>query len=43
MPGSPAWVGKASVYRVELPAYGISWHYEGRNAIQAEWNLEHRG
>lgn len=43
VPGSPAWVGKASVYRVELPAYGISWHYEGRNAIQAEWNLEHRG
>lgn len=43
VPGSPAWVANASVYRVELPKYGIHWHYEGHNAIQAEWKLEHRG
>lgn len=41
VPGSAAWVGKAAHYRVNIPAYGIDWRYEGRNAIQAEWRLEH--
>ena len=27
--------------RVNLPQYGMSWEYEGRNAIQAEWKMEH--
>lgn len=40
--GSPAWVAKASTYRVEIPKYDLSWEYEGRNAIQAEWKMEHR-
>ncbi|MGH2729088.1 MAG: DUF1326 domain-containing protein [Actinomycetota bacterium] len=43
VPGSPAWVSKASRHRVELPAYGLSWEFEGRNAIQAVWKMEHVG
>jgi hypothetical protein len=41
VPGSPAWVAKAGHQRVHLPRYGMSWEYEDRNAIQAEWKLEH--
>jgi hypothetical protein len=41
IPGSPAWVGKATVHHVQLPQYGMEWEYEGRNAIQAEWKMEH--
>jgi hypothetical protein len=43
VPGSPAWVSKASRNRVSLPRYGMSWEYEGRNAIQADWRMEHLG
>jgi hypothetical protein len=41
VPGSPAWVAKASVNRVNLPRYGMTWEYEGRNAIQSEWKMEY--
>jgi hypothetical protein len=41
VPGSAAWIAKAGVNRVELPKYGMSWEYEGRNAIQSEWKMEH--
>src|SRR4051794_23251517 len=41
VPGSAAWIAKAGVNRVELPQYGMSWEYEGRNAIQSEWKMEH--
>jgi hypothetical protein len=41
VPGSPAWVAKATVHRVNLPQYGMVWEYEGRNAIQSEWKMEH--
>ena len=41
VPGSPAWIAKAGVNRVELPQYGMSWEYEGRNAIQSAWKMEH--
>ena len=43
VPGSPAWIAKASMNRVHLPQYGLSWEYEGRNAIQSEWKMEHVG
>ena len=36
VPGSPAYVGKASRYAVDLPEHGMQWVYEGRNAIQAD-------
>jgi hypothetical protein len=42
VPGSPAYVSKASVHRVNLPRYGMVWEYAGRNAIQSDWKLEHR-
>ena len=41
VPGSSAWVAKASVHRVNLPQYGMTWEYEGRNAIQSEWKMEY--
>lgn len=41
VPGSAAWIAKAGVNRVSLPKYGMSWEYEGRNAIQSEWKIEH--
>ena len=41
VPGSPAWVAKADLNHVQLPQYGMSWEYEGRNAIQSEWKMEH--
>lgn len=42
VPGSPAWVAKAHRNRVSLPKYGLTWDFEGRNAIQSEWRMEHR-
>ena len=41
VPGSPAWLAKASVSRVNLPQYGMTWEYAGKNAIQSEWKMEH--
>jgi hypothetical protein len=41
VPGSPAWVSKAGRNRVAFASYGFVWDHEGRNAIQAEWKLEH--
>lgn len=42
VPGSPAWVAKATHNRVALPDHGFAWDFQGRNAIQAVWKLEHR-
>lgn len=41
VPGSPAYVGKASRHTVSLPAYGMEWEYADRNAIQSDWKMEH--
>jgi hypothetical protein len=41
VPGSPAWVSKAARNRVDLPQYGMTWEFEGRNAIQSEWTMEY--
>lgn len=43
VPGSPAWVGKASKLKVTLPKYNFNWDYEGRNAIQAEYKIAFAG
>jgi hypothetical protein len=43
VPGSPAWVGKAGKYKVDLPEHGMTWEFEGRNAIQSDWNIDYRG
>jgi len=41
VPGSPAWVAKASSHTVNLPQYGMVWSFEGRNAIQSEYRIAH--
>jgi hypothetical protein len=41
VPGSPAFLAKASVSKVNLPQYGMTWEYNGKNAIQSEWKMEH--
>lgn len=42
VPGSPAYVAKASHNRADLPEYGLVWSFEGRNAIQSDWKIVHR-
>jgi hypothetical protein len=34
IPGSPAYVAKATHHRVDIPEYGMQWTFENRNAIQ---------
>ena len=41
VPGSPAYVAKAEHLRADLPDYNLVWSYEGSNAIQSDWKLEH--
>ena len=43
VPGSPAWVSKATINNVNLPKLGFTWQFEGRNAIQADWTMVHAG
>lgn len=43
VPGSPAWVGKASKFAVDLPEHGWTYSFEGRNAIQSDWQIDYRG
>jgi hypothetical protein len=43
VPGSPAWVGKAERFAVNMPEYGWTYEFEGRNAIQSNWNIDFRG
>ncbi|MFV8835659.1 DUF1326 domain-containing protein [Aquisalimonas sp.] len=40
--GAPAYVGKSRTYRVDLPQYGMTWSFEGRNTIQTAWRMEHQ-
>lgn len=42
VPGSPAYVSKASTYRVNIPKYNMTWHFEGRNAIQADYTMAYK-
>ncbi|MBD1867809.1 DUF1326 domain-containing protein [Cyanobacteria bacterium FACHB-471] len=41
IPGSPAYIAKASVHRVDLPEFNLTWNYTGRNAIQGLFRFEH--
>jgi hypothetical protein len=43
VPGSPAWVGKAARFAVDLPDHGWTYEFEGRNAIQSDWTIDFRG
>lgn len=42
VPGSPAYVAKASKHDVNLPEYGMVWSFEGRNAIQSDYRITHQ-
>ena len=41
VPGSPAYVAVADNARRHLPQYGMEWSLEGRNAIQADYRIQH--
>jgi len=41
VPGSPAWVAKASTHTVNLPQYGMVWSFEGKNAIQSDYRIRY--
>jgi hypothetical protein len=40
IPGSPAYVGKASKYSVKLPQYGFKIDLSGHNAVQGSFKFE---
>ena len=40
IPGSPAYLAKASHHRVNIPEYGMIWEFTGRNAIQGDFHFE---
>lgn len=40
--GAPAYLGKSVRYRVTLPQHGMAWSFDGHNAIQTPWMMEHR-
>jgi hypothetical protein len=40
IPGSPAWISKASQTSVNLPEHGMVWSVKERNAIQGEFKFE---
>jgi hypothetical protein len=40
IPGSPAYVAKASTHQVNIPEHGMTWEFSGRNAIQGGFHFE---
>ena len=40
IPGSPAYVGKASDFRTQIPQHGMTWQFNGRNAVLADFKFE---
>jgi hypothetical protein len=40
IPGSPAYMGKASVHRVNIPEHDMRWEFSGRNAVLGEFKFE---
>ena len=40
VPGSPAYVAKATTHKVDLPEHGLTWEFSNRNAIQADYKME---
>ena len=40
IPGSPAYVSKASTHQVNIPDHGMTWEFSGRNAIQGPFHFE---
>ncbi len=42
VPGSPAYVGKATRHTVNLPEHGMVWSFENRNAVQSDYRITYR-
>jgi hypothetical protein len=40
IPGSPAYVGKASIYRVRVPKYGFNFTLQGHNAVSGSFRFK---
>ncbi|MBI4278663.1 MAG: DUF1326 domain-containing protein [Armatimonadetes bacterium] len=40
IPGSPAYLGKAMAYRVNIPQHKMKWEFNGRNAILGTFKFE---
>ena len=40
VPGSPAYVGKASSYKVDVPDHGFEIDLQGHNAVQGSFRFE---
>ena len=40
IPGSPAYVGKATSHRVNIPQHQMTWEFAGRNAILGHFRFE---
>lgn len=40
IPGSPAYVARASTHQVNVPEHGMTWEFTGRNAIQGDFHFE---
>jgi hypothetical protein len=41
LPGSPAWVAKATEMTVNMPEHGLVWTFSNTNAIQGDFKFEH--
>lgn len=39
IPGSPAYVAKATSHRVNIPEHGMRWSFQNRNAIQGDFRF----
>jgi hypothetical protein len=39
IPGSPAYVAKATHHKVNAPEYGMKWTFENRNAVQGSFHF----
>lgn len=40
IPGSPAYVGKAKSFKTDLPQHGMTWEFNGRNAVLGDFRFE---
>jgi len=43
IPGSPAYVAKATHHSVNIPQYKMQWSFENRNAIQGDYTISYSG
>jgi hypothetical protein len=43
VPGTPAYVAKATHERINVPEHGYQWELENKNAIQSDWKIDYQG